>query len=252
MVQPIEHVFVIHVSEGYEDRRNHIDKHLPESGLDSFEYVLDGDIKDLTRDVLDSLFLGSPQTPAEKSCFYKHYLTYKAIVEREIPFALVLEDDAYLTKNFSSKLEKVIDELKDKSNYLINIESAYLSVPFKFRKCDQYIYLANYTKMTGGYIIDYKAAKKLYDYLNSYPIHLPIDVYQSEMRDVIEFNIYWSQPDLVQQGSKNGTFASAINAEGTGVVDKFRYMIKNYHKKYIWSHVNKRVLRVFENVKLHK
>lgn len=252
MVQPIEHVFVIHVSEGYNERRDHIDKHLPESGLERFEYMLDGDIKDLTKDVLGSLFRGSPQSPAEKSCFYKHYLTYKAIVERKIPFALVLEDDAYLTHDFSKKLERVTEELKDKSNYLVNIESAYLSVPFRFRKCNQHIYLANYTKMTGGYLIDYSAAKKLYDYINFHPIHLPIDIYQSEMRDVIGFNIYWSQPSLVQQGSKNGTFASAINSEGDGLKDKLRFLVRNYHKKYIWSHVNRRVLRVFENVKYHK
>jgi glycosyl transferase family 25 len=252
MVQPIEHVFVIHVSEGYDERREHIDKHLPESGLERFEYMLDGDIKDLTEDVLATLFKGSDQTPPEQSCFYKHYLTYKAIVEREIPFALVLEDDAYLTSDFSKKLDSVLQELNGKSNYLVNIESAYLSVPFKYRRCNQHIYLANHTKMTGGYIIDYVAAKKLYDYLNQYPVHLPIDIYQSEMRDVIGFNIYWSQPALVQQGSKNGTFASAINAEGTGIMDKIRYLIKNYHKKYIWSHVNKRVLRVFENVRTYK
>lgn len=252
MVQPIEHVFVIHVSEGYDERREHIDKHLPESGLGRFEYMLDGDIKDLTEDVLGSLFRDSPQSPAEKSCFYKHYLTYKAIVEREVPFALVLEDDACLTSDFANKIDSVIQELNGKTNYLVNIESAYLSVPFKYRKRNQHTYLANHTKMTGGYIIDYVAAKKLYDYLNQNPVHLPIDIYQSEMRDVIGFNIYWSQPALVQQGSKNGTFASAINAEGTGLMDKIRYLIKNYHKKYIWSHVNKRVLRVFENVISHK
>ncbi|WP_367987866.1 glycosyltransferase family 25 protein [Vibrio sp. NTOU-M3] len=252
MVQPIEHVFVIHVSEGYDDRRKHIDKHLPESGLTNFEYMLDGDIKDLTEDVLGTLFKGSDQSPAEQSCFYKHYLVYKAIVEQEIPYALILEDDAYLVKDFNLKMANIVNELADKSNYLVNIENAYLSVPFKYRKPNQYTYLANYTKMTGGYIIDYTAAKKIYNYLNLNPIHLPIDVYQSEMRDKIGFNIYWSHPSLVQQGSKNGTFASTINVEGDRFIDKVKYWFKCYHKQYVWSHVNKRVLRVFENVKHHK
>ncbi|RJX72401.1 3-deoxy-D-manno-octulosonic acid transferase [Vibrio sinensis] len=252
MVQPIEHVFVIHVSEGYEERRQHIESHLPKCGLASFEYMLDGDIKDLTTDVLESLFKGSSQSAPEKSCFYKHFLVYKAIVERKLPFALVLEDDAYLAKDFSNKLKRVVDEASNYSNYLINIESAYLSVPIKYRVANQHIYLAKYTKMTGGYVIDYVAAKKIYDYLLLNPAHLPIDVYQSEMRDIIGFNICWSHPALVQQGSKNGTFASSINCEGDSIIDKCKFVIKNYHKKYIWSHINKRVLRVFENVKYHK
>lgn len=252
MTQPIERVFVIHVSEGYEDRRKHIDSHLPESGITKFEYMLDGDIKDLKNEITGKLFKGSSLTPAEQSCFYKHYLVYKKIVEEKIPQCLVLEDDAYLTRGFCKKLTQVNDELRTKENYLVNIEGAYLSVPFKFRKKGQYTYLSNYTKMTGGYIIDFVAAKKIYEYLNQNPADLPIDTYQSDMRDEIEFNIYWSQPSLVEQGSKNGTFASCINGEGDSLSDKIKYLVKNYHKKYIFSHINKRVSRVFEDVAFYK
>ncbi|UUM30486.1 glycosyltransferase family 25 protein [Vibrio japonicus] len=252
MTQPIDRVFVIHVSEGYEERKKHIDSHLPKSGITKFEYMLDGDIKDLTDEVTDKLFKGASLSLAEKSCFYKHYLVYKKIVEDKIPQCLVLEDDAYLAKGFCEKITQVCDELSEKSNYLVNIESAYLSVPFKYREKGRYTYRANYTKMTGGYVIDFLSAKKIYEYLNENPSQLPIDTYQSEMRDKIGFNIYWSHPSLVEQGSKNGTFASGINGEGDAIIDKLKYLVKNYHKKYIFSHFNKRVLRVFEDVPFYK
>ncbi len=68
--------FVIHVSKGYEERRQYIDKHLPERGITDYEYMLAGDIDDLSDDVRNGFFDDSLRLP-EKSCFYKHYLVMK-------------------------------------------------------------------------------------------------------------------------------------------------------------------------------
>ncbi len=57
MVKVIDNTFVIHVSEGYEERRQHIDKHLPERGINNFTYRLDGDITDFSEDILDAHFI---------------------------------------------------------------------------------------------------------------------------------------------------------------------------------------------------
>ena len=63
MTSFLDHVFVIHVSEGYEERRQHIDKHLPERGIVHFEYMLRGDIKDLTPEVKTKYFKGNDNLP---------------------------------------------------------------------------------------------------------------------------------------------------------------------------------------------
>ncbi|WP_047049090.1 glycosyltransferase family 25 protein [Vibrio mexicanus] len=246
--QPIEHVFVIHVSEGYEDRKAHIDTHLPHRGIDKFEYILDGDIKALSPEVLATIFKDSKTSPAENSCFYKHYLACKQVVERELQYALIFEDDVLLNEGFCNSVLEILDELKAESNYLVNIEDAYLAVPYRFRNKGQKVYLANYTKMCGAYIIDNVAAHRLVDFIEQNGTTLPIDTYQSEYRNDMKINIYWAEPSLVHQGSKSGRFESSVNVEKEGLLQSIKYRLKCFHKKYIWSHTNKRVIRVFEHV----
>ncbi|MEZ8825316.1 glycosyltransferase family 25 protein [Vibrio amylolyticus] len=248
MTQPIENVFVIHVSEGYESRQVHIDKHLPERNILNYEYILDGDIKDLSPNILMSFFKCSKITDAEKSCFYKHYLACKKVVEFNLEHALIFEDDVLINVGFNESLLSILTELEGESNYLVNLEDAYLSVPYRFRKPNKKVYLANYTKMCGAYFIDNVAANRLVKFIDNNGATLPIDIYQSEYRDEIRLNLYWSEPSLVHQGSKSGLFESSVNEEKQGLIQSIRYRLKCLHKKYIWSHMNKRVIRVFENV----
>lgn len=245
-------VFVIHVSSGYEEREKHINDHLPNRGIMDFDYMLEGDIKDLSDEIQCAMFADDKLSLAEKSCFYKHYLVYKKMVDESIAKVLVLEDDVYLCRNFLPKIKKIIKELNGKCNFLVNIEAANLSVPFFHRKFGQFLYLANTTKMAGGYLIDLAAAKKIIKYLDVNKADLPIDVFQSEKRDEIKLNIYWSQPYLVEQGSKNGRFSSSVNDEKKGYKQKIHYYLKKWRKEYLFSHVNKRVTGVFKDVKYHQ
>ena len=50
-----EKVLVLHVKQGYEERAKHIEKMLGELHI-PFEYILDGDIKDITTEVLQKYF----------------------------------------------------------------------------------------------------------------------------------------------------------------------------------------------------
>lgn len=106
MTSFLDHVFVIHVSEGYEERRHHIDKHLPERGIANFEYMLRGDIKDLTPEVKAKYFRENDKLP-ELSCAYKHVLAYEKMVKRGIERALILEDDAFLANNALTQMQCV-------------------------------------------------------------------------------------------------------------------------------------------------
>lgn len=85
---------------GYEDREAHINAMLHEHGI-PFEYMLRGDIADLG-DGLAERFLapaiGIPR--AAQSCAVKHLLIYEEIVRRDLPGALVLEDDIVFLPRF--------------------------------------------------------------------------------------------------------------------------------------------------------
>ena len=52
----------------------------------------------------------------EKGVFISHLRIYRDIVEKNIPYAMILEDDPILCENFKERLTKVVEELPDDFN----------------------------------------------------------------------------------------------------------------------------------------
>ena len=246
----LDHVFVIHVSEGYEERRRHIDKHLPERGITHFEYMLRGDIKDLTSAVTAKYFTAALK-PAEMSCAYKHILVYEEMITRGIERALVLEDDAFLAKDTVSQLKLVEHEMREESNYLINIEHSNRSVPFKKKRPGQLCYLTSHTKRTGGYVIHLEVAKKIVAFFESNQTNLPIDAFQTCMRDILNYNTFWMDPPVVYQGSKNGVFESELSQRKKSKLSRITSFLRDGYQRIVVTNFSKKRLASFENVKKH-
>ncbi|OEF04556.1 glycosyltransferase family 25 protein [Vibrio genomosp. F10] len=239
--------FVIHVSKGYEERRKHIDKHLPERGITDYEYMLRGDIDDLSDAIRNEFFDDSLRLP-EKSCFYKHYLVMKKVVEEQIPHVLVLEDDAILAKNFLDELLEALDEVSEESNYFVNIEDAATSVPFSLRIPGQRLYRSKTNKLCGGYVYDLSFATRMVTYIETNTIDAPIDGLIGNVRSELGYNIFWCQPPLVSQGSKNGMFASELNGAKSGLYIRLRSAIKDFYRRDIRSHLSKKHKALFQNI----
>lgn len=237
--------FIIHVSKGYEDRRKHIDTHLPSRGLNEYEYMLRGDIDDLSDVIRNEFFTDSLRLP-EKSCFYKHYLVMKRVVEERIPQVLVLEDDALLVHGFINKLESSLDELEGQQCYFVNIEDAATSVPYSCREMNQTLYLCSTNKLCGGYVYDLSFAKKMVSFIESAPIDAPIDGLIGNVNEALGYSIYWCQPPLVSQGSKSGLFSSELNGAKSGVYASIRSAVKDFYRRDIRSHLSKKQKRLFE------
>ncbi|UUM30481.1 glycosyltransferase family 25 protein [Vibrio japonicus] len=239
--------FIIHVSKGYEDRRQHIDSHLPERGITDYEYMLRGDIDDLTPDIRNNFFSDRLSLP-EMSCLYKHYLVMKKVVEEQIPQVLVLEDDALLVEGFVEKLEKFREEIKGESRYLINIEEASNLVPLSIRKPNQSLYLCKTNKLTGGLVYDLEFAEKMVELLDSTVTDAPIDGLIGNERQTLHYNIYWTHPPLVRQGSKTGIFASELSGRSSGLYATVRSWFKEGYRTHVRSHLSKKQKALFENV----
>ncbi|EDP57749.1 glycosyltransferase family 25 protein [Vibrio sp. AND4] len=250
MTSFLDHVFVIHVSEGYEERRQHIDKHLPEKGLHNYEYMLRGDIKDLTSEVKAKYFQENDKLP-ELSCAYKHILVYEEMVKRGIECALVLEDDAFLATDALTKLRLVEQEMRDEVNFIINIEHSNRSVPFKVKQPGKLCYLASHTKRCGGYIIHLEVAKKFVAFFDSNQTGLPIDAFQTHMRDILNYNTFWMDPPVVFQGSKNGAFESELSQRKKSYLTRLTSFFRDNYQRYVVTNLSKKRLASFENVTRH-
>lgn len=234
----LENIFVIHVKNGYEERKLHIDAHLPRRGIKHFEYILDGDIADLSNDLILDKFNTEALSLSEISCFYKHYLAYLEILKRNLNSALIIEDDAFLSKSTPKVLKKLSLILEQKENYLINIEGNNRSVPLLMRRKGKLIYKTNHTKLTGGYIIDKIAAEKLVRRIQTSISSLPIDSYHTAMRENLNYNIYWLEPPIVEQGSKNGLFKSVLSNREKSTVKHISSKFRNFYQKWIVTNLS--------------
>ena len=240
--------FIIHVSKGYEDRREHIDTHLPQRGITEYEYMLKGDIDDLSQDIRDNFFSHNLSLP-QMSCLYKHYLVMKKVVENEIPQVLVLEDDALLDEHFCQHLKTFIDEVGNEKNYVINIEEASNLVPFSIRKHNQSLYLCSTNKLTGGLVYDLSFAKKMVQYLESTVTDAPIDGLIGNVREEVGYNIYWTHPPIVRQGSKIGIFSSELSGRRSGLYAEVRSWFKENYRTHVRSHISRKQKSLFTGVK---
>ncbi|BDY13443.1 glycosyltransferase family 25 protein [Hydrogenimonas cancrithermarum] len=244
-----EHVYVIHVRKGYEERKKHIDKHLPQRDIPHFNYILDGDISDLTDDIIEKHFAKGDifkEGKAAMSCTYKHILVYREMVQKEIPYALVFEDDVILKKNFRKKLTRYLKDFTETAPFLINIEEAFEYVPLYFRKRDKYLYKAKKTKRTGAYIVNLEAAKKMLEFLELNKYDYPIDHMHTKMSQHGFIDIYWLQPPLALQGSKNGMFDSFLSGNRrTGVAGQIAWFFKQRYHEYVTTNLSKKRIENF-------
>ena len=166
-MRKIDKVFVIHVKEGFEDRRAHIQSELERHGID-FEFVLNDDISDFTKERINSFFLPNHSLhDSALSCSLKHYSVLERVESSNYASILVFEDDVFLSKNFDFILGMALDELEAKDPgyvvYLGNADNQY--VESKNVRYGQVLYRAKTSRAADSYLIDKTAAIRRLIYL---------------------------------------------------------------------------------------
>ncbi len=216
----VQKVFVMHVKKGYEERRAHIENMLERLGIDC-EFMLDGDIEDLSSEVIHRYFTGtamSGKTPGT-SCALKHLLTYRTIIERNMNGALILEDDIRLSRNFVKVFNKTMDELDTiyKNNdrpVIISYEDTRLRfVPRSKRRHNKLLYPGHCDRMTGAYYINMAGARLILEYAMTHKLDRPIDLTHRKLLDEGKISYLWCQPTVASQGSATGQFNSSISLQ---------------------------------------
>ncbi len=209
-------IFVPHVKTGYEPRAEHIEDMLGRLGL-PFEYILDGDIADITPQWRQKYFAeqGNLRGPII-SCATKHLLIYERMVAQGIQEALVLEDDIFLKRKFLRVLEKTRDEMREKNAagepVWVGFEATCLKlVPRSQRERGRVVYPGKSLQCTGAYYINRAFAQRVLETAAAEKIDNAIDWYVDTLRQRgLVPAIYWSYPIVAVQGSHTGRMSSAI------------------------------------------
>lgn len=222
-------VIVLHVKNGYEERGQHMESMLVTRKI-PFVYILDGDIPDITPEILDRYFADEMHTvSAPVSCALKHLYAYEYILQHNLDGALIMEDDMILYSRFEKIFEECMRERVNRGidQCILSFEDSSLKfVKGSVRKKGQHIYPAARDRFTGCYYISASCARAILDYVSLNKCDLPIDLFHTKLIKEISLPYYWSHPTIATQGSHCGLFLSSISEKSAK---------KHLYRKLTWS-----------------
>lgn len=239
----VAQTFVLHVKQGYEERRQSIESQLARHGID-FEYMLDGDIPDLTAADLARFtgWLALPEVRAGLSCTLKHLKIYEQMVARALPNALILEDDIFLAPDFVPVVNATLREVHERDD--IDAERVFISyensslrfIPRSRQRRGQKLYAVDKTRGTGAYYITLPLARLMLAQVAAQPLADTIDLFHTKLCQAGLLPVFWCQPTVAEQGSMNGTFGSTISRhKATGFVRRLQWSFDKAWKRFVYA-----------------
>ena len=186
-------------------------------------------------------------------CSLSHHKIFSKIIEDDIDYGIILEDDAKVLPNFESVIRKLIDnKLLEKDTvtllYTQNFRKKIVEVSLYDEKKIYNNYTLNYTinseslETAIGYIISLNTAKKMKKFI--LPIRYAADSWSDFLKNNIISKVNCIFPYIIIPYG----FPSEI---GYGN-NKFKYFLKRYFP-YFYKHIIKfKTLRYIKNISRYK
>ncbi len=234
----IQGVYVIHVRH-FTDRAAHVKAQLGSAGI-PFEFIEPYDPDQIDDQTRKHLILPDAKTsPNALSAALKHMEALRRIVARGQRMALVFEDDVILHKRFTEHLVQFLEEAKQLDPpYSILIGSGgNMFVPGKQLQPGRHLYPAQEVRAADAYLIGAEAARRRLDWVERNKIHLPPDLLFNVTDKAMGIRLYWTEPTIVDQGSMNGLFPSAIDYGRGNRARRYvkaRFLLQRLRRKYLY------------------
>lgn len=150
------------------------------------------------------------------ACTYKHYLILKDVVEKQYPFAVIMEDNIEFRGNVPDVLSRYMKDLPE--NWDCVFDSDYFGMKYSGEMTsDCSVYKTGTSKGAHFLFLTLSAATKLYT--NFLPFHEGSDHMYNYLFQKLNMNVYWAEPPNVHK----------IQRESTWMDDP------KPNKKFIWS-----------------
>lgn len=229
--------YIIHVSTALE-REKHIKTQILDKGLEA-QFINEGDIKDLTENILQTYFKGGMCVPqAATSCAYKHLRAYEYMLEQHIELALILEDDIILHQNFEAELKHIQAEIKTTNiqAFFISLEDSDLRfIKKSTRLKNTRLYPQPTGRTAGAYIVDLEAAKRILEKIKTTKCDLPIDWFHNLCASQKSIEIFWAHPTIATQGSLLGSIKSMIDNKPAHIWRILSFRLQRWYKKILYN-----------------
>lgn len=234
-IQQLDRIYVLNVKK-FTQRRQFMERQLANVGLDA-EFIFDWDVEDFSPDIIDTYFGNDLLTPAQQSCALKHVAALQKIATGNYKFALVLEDDAVFSKDLKLGLQRAMEQSEQfPGNKVIYIGSGgNFFTPKSQRKSGQYLYPGNRVRFADSYILDSSTAQRRLDWIKAHKISAPMDNQFEAMDKELGIQTLWLEDPVVEQGSKNGLFQSALESDPPPWLKGIFFGWEKLKRKYIYQ-----------------
>lgn len=228
--------YVIHV-RGNKARENYIRNELKKFNID-FEFILEGNMEDMTDDDLTKYFRDDFKTVSPRtSCTIKHFYAYERMVENNVPVALIFEDDIELFSSFPGVFDKSLKEAAEmRESFVISYESSTRDFISKSEEIPgRVLYHKPIGRCAGAYLIDLAAAQRILEYGNRTKVNFCMDWVHNELSDKGALKIYWCHPAIAEQQSHNGKIQSLLDEKKQGAYYRLKYFLEKTYKHKVLS-----------------
>jgi len=229
------HIFVLNVKK-FSERRTFMEQQLAAANMQA-EFIFDWDIEDLNEEVLGRFFtVGNNMSAGQKSCALKH-ITALQKTAASGGLALILEDDAVFGKDIELGVQRALQQSGQfPGEKVIYIGSGgNFFTPKSQRQTGQFLYIGSRGRFTDSYIIDSVTAQKRLDWIATHKIAESIDNQFDKMDRLLGIQILWLEDPVVEQGSKNGLFNSALEAAPSLWLKAILFSWEKLKRKYIYQ-----------------
>jgi GR25 family glycosyltransferase involved in LPS biosynthesis len=203
MSQTIPKIFIVHY-EPLQDRKNYLVKEFEKYGITDYEFVTKYDRDSVDINDLNSNFTEESHknySIVAKCVTLTHIYIYQQIIESNLNMALILEDDALLCDNFTSKLQTYLENLPENFDAGFINDGCKFHIPKKQLKPNVIWYENKGTRTCCAYLITNKCCKQMLPYM--FPLAKSIDHILGHYFQMLNLNVYWAEPTIVSDGSES-------------------------------------------------
>jgi glycosyl transferase family 25 len=178
--------------------------------------------------------------PSMVGCGMSHIKTWEKIIENNIEFSLILEDDFNFSNNFLNDFNEMIRNVPDNFDVLF-LNSNYL----KLSNINNYFYekpLLIYEKI--GYVISLNGAKKMLNNINKISYHLDFQICINHLLNNKKLNIISSKKCLIYKNNYlNNNYNNIYDYNYPIVIDKINrnYLLNLIYKYVVFNIFNIRI-----------
>ncbi len=193
----VNKIFIVHYEPLFQ-RKINLTRQLEENIIKNYEFITDYDRNKVDDETIKKYYTLNKINKTQICITISHVEIYKRIIEEDLDFCLILEDDAILCNNFQTIFNNYLEQIPE------DVEIAFINggcnIHIPNPSPDKIWYPGPSTRTCCAYLITKKTCERLVEKM--IPFHNVIDFELNDQIKNLNLKCYWCEPTIVQDGSE--------------------------------------------------